>query len=296
MRWYILGIVLLAWMVVGAAASAVVSNTAVQDGVELRVSLPKDSYIIGEPIVATFSVKNCSNAPRRMADATLSDVVGFRVRRITAGPEPIHIEVDCAPPTDDIAWTLAPGESRSVEADLLDRYFSSSDGPLLEGTYELDACYSAPSIISVVWQGKLAIRGMRFTISPAAGRERGAAAAFGRLRHHISARAAAEVLHSLTNPAIGYRFARYAGYWEARAYAENRRYDEAIQAMRRYLLDHPDVPHYSRDASYWLSLWLYLTGDLTAARGEILRTPDGFDRRSILQRIDKAIARRSRGH
>jgi hypothetical protein len=279
---YLIVMLLAVRLLLAEAVSAAVSASVAKDVVSFEAELPRTVYVVGEPIIATFAVANVSKVTQHLADPTVTcNIVSFEVVRLGAEATMLpHVEATYAEPSDDAAWDFLPGEARSISVDLLEQYPS-----LPEGKYELRASYCGPDGVRGVWHGNVVVSGLRFSVELPGEDEAEAARAFSEARSHLGRQITPEVFASLEQQAVGKRFAQYAGYWRARAHGEAKNYGKAIQAARDYLVHHPNVPCYSSDAREWLSFWLYLNGDLAAAKGELLKMKDSFGRRIRLRRI-----------
>jgi len=273
------------------AALSAASGEAAKEGVRLLVALPKNAAIVGEPILATISIRNETGSPLMIADTTENyRVVSAQLTKLSAkGDMPSPRQIDYLEPADEIRQSVQPGEARSIAVDVLDQYI----GAIPEGLYELRVRYKPPDSVSGIWHGSIEVSGIQVSVGTPPQEELLAAQQFMSGRYSPSRPDSCIKLGAIAEPAKGGRFADYAGYWEARAWGDKKEYDRAIEASRRYLERHADVPHYGNDIRNWLSFWLRVTGDLTAARSELLRTPDGFERRMRLKQIDKAIEKRA---
>ena len=291
-------IVLLLATGVASAKEKPVMETGSKDFLEFTVSLSKSTYIEGEPVIATFALKNNSSTDQRLAEPTTSyGIVKYGIEMISGiYPMPKRTFGSQPGPPDDYGWVFRKGEARSIQVDLLSNY----NGFLPVGRFCAKVTYSGVDTIEGIWHGSIEVSDLVFSVVPATGIEESASRIFRAsvlqvLRGYEAEEAAkaAAALHDLADPAKGGRFAQYAGYWEAMAYMKAGNSEKEIEVLMQYSEKHSDVPAYGTNAPRYIGDILYCQKNYAKARKMFEKLPDGFERQDWLKRCDKRLSESS---
>lgn len=157
----IVGILILAALAAQGKAAGVQPEHSVEirgDGVSIVLSLPKTSYMEGEPVLVKITLVNISDNPQRLAEpdydwSVLSLIVSDSADSQSGQPD---ANSTIALPAD-YGWNYAPGQARSIWLPLNVR-------SLCTGNYAVRAEYSAPPHVKNVWHGTLTTPALHFSI------------------------------------------------------------------------------------------------------------------------------------
>jgi hypothetical protein len=249
------------------------------DGLKFTVSLNKSEYVEGEPIIATATLTNLSDRPRRLAEPHNDWTLGLPVALDSGdGVLPPMIQYSTIGPPDGYGWEFGVGESRSCSSDLQAHYYKW----LPPGTYSVRGVYSVYESIKGVWHGKISADKLVFTVVPATGDVAEAARLFREARAKVDSDKATvqqliPVLKSLGDPAYGRLFAEYAGFFEAEAYRSAGDKSQYYTLMKAYVDTHGTVPYYGKLALTSLGWSYFSDGEYGSALRLFMKLPDGYE-------------------
>jgi hypothetical protein len=269
------------------------SVEAISDGVKFEVSLEKNIFIEGEPVLATCSITNVSSTARRLAEPYAHQTVYCRASALDP-----NVTLDRGPHGDymalpeDFGWLFQPGECHSEVVELGSAYVDPVVLPV--GDYMIESGYGATKQMPTVWQGKFtAVKGPKFSVVKPDDEEKQAANDFVKalsLAHGLNSAKcalAATVFRALKVPGIGHRFAQYAGFRETQCYNCMQDTEKGYQALREYADAHGMVPFYGKVAIEGVGRDFIDQKDFASARKYWSRLPAGYNRQSLLARCDR---------
>lgn len=279
----------------GLAAAPPPSVQATKDDLVFRLSLEKTHFIEGEPVIATVTLINKSDSSRILAEpCTMCRVAALGVKQISGAAAPSlpggHSDYGGAPP--NYGWEFKPGEAHSDQYDLQIDYTR----PLPVGKYEARASYNGAPAESHpdAWHGSISVEGLQFSVVAPEPKDAKAAKAFGTARSQYQKSGtelkSADSFASLTDPAKGGPFAKYAGYFEAMAYWNAQQGEAGAIALRKYIAANEKTPYYGKRAVEVLADWLRYKGYYVEARQLYSKMPDGFDKAFWVKRCDELDA------
>ena len=268
-----------------------VSVEVQQESLKLIASLPKETYLWGEPIIVTLKLVNESQTNRRLAEPGHHTTACIVTAAPGSGPLPPQIESATVAPPRDYGWVLLPGEARQTQQDVLGKF---SPAALPSGHYYLTGVYTGPPEVENVWHGTIRTPPLEFVVVAPEGSMLEKAERFVEAREQSGTKArahcAADVLRALSYDPEAGEFAKYAGFFEAYAYSGSGYRSAYLARMKRYAQENAAVPCYGQAALERAAIALYRDKDYSAARDYFDKLPDGYERRTWLRKCDEKLA------
>ncbi len=261
--------------------------TVEKDQVRMTVSLAKATYGFREPIVFTVALKNLSDRVVRLAEPYRDWTMFMAVTQISGtDPMPSMMSGSYPPPPPDYGWDFLSGEEKRYEFEINITY----SGRLPVGQYELLVTYYTPREVKNTWRGKAVIGPLEFTITAASEAAAAEGDAFWALfwAHEsnpkydaIMARVSEMAKASATGP-----YSELAGYVEARYLYLRKDKEGYYRAIRKYIADHPKVPHYSERARGDLARSLLWDARYDEALSVLESCANGWQRSDLQRQIE----------
>lgn len=252
-------LIMAAFLLIFSVATGLCSEYSAEnnvDNIRIVVSLEKEEYVLGEPIIVQCQLINDAPYPRRLVEpivAFKTVMFGLRSSTTTGTLERVpHGDGPAAP--DDSIMLFAPGQSQAVVFDVQ----ALCKNPLPVGDYTVGAVYYPTPHLRNCWKGLLPSPELPFRVIEATGSERLMAEAFLSARDLLNTPGAAQ--HALEVFKMigksGSMYAPFAAYYMIDCYDQLNQPDDARVAMLEYSRRHWETPFYGqlalKRAGYYL--------------------------------------------
>jgi tetratricopeptide (TPR) repeat protein len=254
------------------------------------ISIEKNAYLEGEPIIVTHILTNVSNA-----DVMIGEPVGSftqdEMEWLDGNTKDIPklCRMTAAIPSDH-AFKLEPGASMRSLSSLMEIYVYG----LPVGRYSLKAKYAVSTRYYRCWNGELRSNTVKFSVVSPAGKEKDAFLIYKEARDLINKGDDLGVAHAKMDTLISnYRntvYAKPAHFLKAESLWVQRidgkqNFEGAIEEFRKFLSKYPDSPYWSKQAQQLIAIGLFLLGKKEEARIEFQKLPEGYLKQNYLEKL-----------
>jgi len=267
-------------------------NGALADGTPLSftISIEKDAYLEGEPIIVTNALTNVSDA-ELMIGEPVGSFSQYELEWLDGNTKDIpKLCRDTAAISYDHAFKLQPGASIRSLSSLMEIYVYG----LPVGKYSLKAKYAVGTRYYRCWNGELWSNTVKFSVASPEGKGKKAFLIYKEARDLINkgvdlgvARAKIDSLISNYPDTV---YARHADFLKAKSLWEEvidgkQNFEGGIEEFRKFLSKYPDSPYWSEQAQQLIAIGLFQLGKKDEARIEFQKLPEGYLKQTHLEKL-----------
>lgn len=268
-------------------------TTSRQDnGIELKLTLAKSSFLLGEPVLGTVSLTNNSAETLTLVDIMMGSYLGTTAKVVVEPMPKGLVQKHHFPPSLDTLCDFRPGETHTIEIDVQREYQYF----LKEGNYTIFAAYTGPNYVAGGAGNVIMTDRLRFSIVAGTGVEADKAKQLFRAQQLPSTpqeqSAAIDVLERLSNQDFGGDLAGYAAFFAVVARHGRTNGEDAAARLLDFIKCYPSLPVYRLQAVRYLAVSALENGDYPQCKQFTLLLPPGAERDKILKRCDLLSARK----